>query len=154
MRLSFSRSVVLLGVVVAVSRGGAGCTAQPGVEPAADAGAEADAVSQFRHGGERRQVALDEILPGGERFGIWRGPPAPRQETGRGLVYDVPPGGEEANVAPVQDGGADGGACLEHDRVFAPGDEMGGGGESDGAAADDRDGEFGVRHGKLRSVLR
>ena len=112
-----------------------------------DAGVVLDAAARggVEELGQRAQVVLAPLATGGVGAVVRRRPGARRiEEAARGRVDELGPRGEEAHVRPLAHGRAGVRAGLEDDDVHAALDGVRGGGQPDGAGADDDDG---VLHG-------
>lgn len=111
-----------------------------------DAGIEADMRGQRRQGGERFQIAGHQLGAGRHLLVRRVGPAGSRQQQARLLVDAVAPGREHPHMAPLADAACDRRAGLEHQRDLAPVQEMDGGGQPDGAGADDGDRQLRCGH--------
>ena len=105
-----------------------------GVQPGAMAGSAARGA---RYG-------INEIAAEGQRRGPRCLPAGRGEQPGGGSVDVEPPGREEADVAPLLDGGARRRAGLKNQRLEAALQEVGRRGEADRARSDDGNGKIGA----------
>jgi hypothetical protein len=118
------------------------------------AGIEPQPRAYLRQGGERGQIALDELASGRIDVAVGLEPFATvGQELARGPIDHVTPGGEEPDMPPGQDIGAGNRASLKDDGLLTLRQQLRRGGKTDRAGADDGDGEGAIevkrkRHGR------
>jgi hypothetical protein len=75
-------------------------------------GVELDAAGQGGEGGQRLQVALQQVGAGGQGLGVGAGPPGLVEQAHADWVQGQAPGGEQPHVPPLGDVGPDLGACF------------------------------------------
>lgn len=106
-----------------------------GLRDAGDSGSVADLVAEGV--GKRLQVVLHPVAAAGVGAAVGPAPPGGGEELFGGGVHDLAPGGEQADVCPLADGAAGGGACFQHERAQTPFQQMSCGSQPNGSGADD-----------------
>ena len=88
------------------------------------------------------EVVPDQLVTGGQGVRVGRPPAGGLEQTSSGVVDVVPPRREQPGVPPLPDGGSGCRARLEHDRPQAPLEEVGRGGQADGAGSYHHNGQL------------
>jgi hypothetical protein len=91
-------------------------------------GVQTDAAGQGRHGGQRCQVVLEQVGPGGQGVGVGTGPAGSVEQARADRIEGQAPGGEQPHVPPLSNIRPDLGTCLEDERLQAPVEQVGSGG--------------------------
>jgi hypothetical protein len=116
-------------------------------------GAQPDAAGKSRHGGQRLQVALEQICPGGQGIGVGAGPAGLFEQAHTDRVQGQAPGGEQPNVPPLSNARADLGTRLKDEGLQAPVEQVSGGGQTDRAGPDHHHRQAGAGAGGGAGVL-
>jgi hypothetical protein len=102
---------------------------------------ELDPAGDRGKGGQRKQVAVEQVAAGGQLVRVRRRPAGGGQQPHSGRVKGQAPRAEQAHVPPVGEVGTDLVSRLQHRGLLTPGEQVGGGGQTDRAGADDGNGE-------------
>ena len=116
-------------------------------------GVQPDAAGQGGQGGQRCQVALEQVGAGGQGVGVGAGPAGLLEQAHADRVQGQAPGGEQPHVPPLSNVGPDLGTGLEDEGFQAAVEQVGGGGQPDRAGPDDHHRQAGAGAGGGVGVL-